>query len=81
MVLPVSNAYTAAHIVISTLLTTSRCTGLNKDLDGPSVPRTRAYTEGMINSGLDGGTLWDVYGIDNDIEVRYLCTFRAVTRD
>ncbi|KAJ3502936.1 hypothetical protein NMY22_g18422 [Coprinellus aureogranulatus] len=43
-----------------------RCTGMNKDLDGPSGPRERDFTEELIKI-VDGGVLWDLYGIDNDV--------------
>ncbi|KAJ2913015.1 hypothetical protein MD484_g7397, partial [Candolleomyces efflorescens] len=45
-----------------------RCTGVNRDLDGVSGPRTRALTKRFIESAKGDGTiLWDSYGIDDDI--------------
>ncbi|KAJ2911359.1 hypothetical protein MD484_g9055, partial [Candolleomyces efflorescens] len=45
-----------------------KCTGMNKDLDGPSGRRTRQFTEELHRSPEDSATdLWDSYGIDCDI--------------
>jgi len=47
-----------------------RCVASSKDLDGCAAPgrRTTALTDGLIST-LDSKTLWDEYGIDDDIIV------------
>ncbi|KAF8324638.1 hypothetical protein F5887DRAFT_1063400 [Amanita rubescens] len=44
-----------------------RCTGTPDDLDGPSLPRTTAYTA-MLSDCLDLETLWTDYGIVGDVK-------------
>ncbi|KAL0958413.1 hypothetical protein HGRIS_000554 [Hohenbuehelia grisea] len=46
----------------------AKCTALPDDLDAcaSTLPRSQQYNEELI-SIFDGGTLWDEYGIDNDI--------------
>ncbi|KAF8876420.1 hypothetical protein BD779DRAFT_1613320 [Infundibulicybe gibba] len=43
-----------------------RCTALSNDLDGLHGRRTRAFTDELLRT-LDSKTLWDEYGIDDDI--------------
>ena len=45
-----------------------RCTALPNDIDGPRGRRTRAFTDELMDT-LDSKTLWDEYGIDDDILV------------
>ncbi|KAM6496272.1 hypothetical protein JOM56_008978 [Amanita muscaria] len=44
-----------------------RCTGKPEDLDGPSLPRTKKYTELLIKY-LDLKTLWQDYGVAGEVE-------------
>ncbi|KAM6489655.1 hypothetical protein JOM56_014891 [Amanita muscaria] len=44
-----------------------RCTGKPEDLDGPSLPRTKNYTELLIKY-LDLKTLWQDYGVAGEAE-------------
>ncbi|KAJ2921643.1 hypothetical protein H1R20_g15450, partial [Candolleomyces eurysporus] len=45
-----------------------KCTGINKDLDGPSGPHTQSLIKQFINSAKgDGTVLWDLYRIDDNI--------------
>ena len=46
-----------------------RCTALPSDIDGPRGRRTREFTDLLLDT-LDSKTLWDEYGIDDDIVVR-----------
>ena len=48
-----------------------RCTGKPDDLDGPSLPRTKEYTELLIKY-LDLKTLWQDYGVAGEAEVCFL---------
>ena len=45
-----------------------RCTALPSNIDGLHGRRTRAFTDKLLDT-LDSKTLWDEYGIDNDIMV------------
>ena len=45
-----------------------RCTAIPSDIDGGRGRRTRAFTDELLNT-LDSKTLWDEYGIDDDILV------------
>ena len=45
-----------------------RCTALPRDIDGLRGRRTRAFTDELMAT-LDSKTLWDEYGIDDDILV------------
>ena len=49
----------------------ARCTGLANDLDGPADPRNHYLTDELIASFPDGRTLWDEYGIDDNIVVSH----------
>ncbi|KAF8308528.1 hypothetical protein F5887DRAFT_1068113 [Amanita rubescens] len=44
-----------------------RCTGTPENLDGPSLPRTNAYTA-MLTESLDLKTLWTDYGIAGEVK-------------
>lgn len=46
----------------------NRCTALPTDIDGLRGRRTRAFTDVLLET-LDSKTLWDEYGIDDDILV------------
>ena len=48
-----------------------RCTGTPENLDGPSLPRTKAYTE-MLTECMDLKTLWHDYGIVGEVKVRFI---------
>jgi len=50
-----------------------RCTGLPDDLDSPSGMRTESLLRGLVDE-LDSRTLWDEYGIDDDITVCSTCS-------
>ncbi|KAF8799694.1 hypothetical protein BYT27DRAFT_7227703 [Phlegmacium glaucopus] len=53
-----------------------KCTALPSDIDGLRGRRTRAFTDDLLET-LDSKTLWDEYGIDDDILVCKKCyTFR-----
>ena len=41
------------------------------NLDGPSLPRTKAYTT-MLTECMDLKTLWDDYGIAGEVKVSYV---------
>ena len=45
-----------------------RCTAFRKNLDVQAVPRKRRHTDALAEC-LDSKTLWDEYGIDDDIIV------------
>lgn len=47
-----------------------RCTALPDDLDGLRGPRTRQFTEQLLET-LDSKMLWFEYGVDDDILVRH----------
>ena len=49
-------------------MTRNRCTALPSDIDGLRGRRTRAFTSVLLDT-LDSKTLWDEYGIDDDILV------------
>lgn len=46
----------------------NRCTAIPSDIDGFRGRRTRAFTDELLDT-LDSKTLWDEYGIDDDILV------------
>ncbi|KAF8951457.1 hypothetical protein BDZ97DRAFT_1910010 [Flammula alnicola] len=50
-----------------------KCTAFPDDLDKPSGPRRHELTDELLQV-FDGGQLWDVYGIDEDI-VPFTCDF------
>jgi hypothetical protein len=50
------------------LIIYDRCTALPSDIDGLRGRRTREFTDELLDT-LDSKTLWDEYGIDDDILV------------
>ena len=48
-----------------------RCTGTPKNLDGPSLPHMKAYTE-MLMECMDLKTLWHDYGIVSEVKVHFI---------
>ena len=57
-----------ASISGSLVIYDTRCTALPNDIDGLRGRRTRAFTDELLDT-LDSKTLWDEYGIDDDILV------------
>jgi hypothetical protein len=55
-----------------------RCTALPTDIDGLRGRRTRAFTDILLDT-LDSKTLWDEYGIDDDIMVCKHCTRYSIS--
>jgi len=53
-----------------------RCTALSTDLDGLGGRRTHKLTDELLAT-FDPGTLWDEYGIDDDVVVSKWCLFSA----
>jgi len=59
-------------VICAQLLTfTSRCTTMCNNLDGPAGKRSQQHTL-QLSEVLDSKTLWDEYGIDDDITVRII---------
>lgn len=56
------------HQPILSLLIYDRCMALPTDIDGPCGRWTWAFTDELLDT-LDSKTLWDKYGIDDDILV------------
>lgn len=48
-----------------------RCTAPPNNIDGPGGRRTQEFTNSLIDE-LDSKTLWDEYGIDDDVVVSTL---------
>ena len=48
-----------------------RCTRTPENLDGPSLPHTKAYTE-MLMECMDLKTLWHDYSIVGEVKVHFI---------
>ena len=64
-VCPASNSY----LICTHARVLSRCRAYPEDLEKEGPPRFRAHTEALVDT-FDPGILWDVFGVNADVEVR-----------
>jgi len=59
---------------VAALTSLVRCIALPNNLDVAAIHRTPTHTE-VVTQLLDSKSLWDEYGIDDDIIVQFLMSF------